>query len=81
MAEMDCRDKEVLREVLVNWYGPQANTWDMNDAVLRVVLKMVGEMQSCTAAMHLVPTPMTFGNPYSQLAQGYLKKNTGYFAG
>lgn len=49
--------------------------------VLRVVLKMVGEMQSCTAVMHLVPTPMTFGNPYSQLAQGYLQKNIGYLTG
>jgi hypothetical protein len=77
MAEMDHRDKEILREVLVKWYGPQANAWTMNDGVLRVVLKMVGEIQSCTAAMHLVPTPMTFGNQYSQLAQGYLKKILG----
>lgn len=36
MVEMDYRDKEVLREVLVSSYSRQANTWDMNDAVLRV---------------------------------------------
>ena len=38
---MDYGDKEGLKGVLVNWYGPQANTWDMNDAVLCVVLKML----------------------------------------
>ncbi|WP_349970508.1 hypothetical protein [Pseudomonas caspiana] len=77
MYEMDHKDKEILREVLVKWYGPQANGWEMNSAVLRVVLKMVGEIQSCTSVMHLVPTPMTFGNQYTQLAKGYLTKILG----
>lgn len=77
MYEMDHKDKQVFRDVLVKWYGPQASSWQMNDAVLRVVLKMVGEIQSCTAAMHLVPMSMTFGNKYTQLAKGYLTKMLG----
>lgn len=45
MYEMDHKDKEILREVLVKWYGPQANGWEMNSAVLRMVLKMVGDTE------------------------------------
>lgn len=77
MGAMDYGDKEVLKGVLVNWYGPQANTWDMNDAVLCVVLKMLREIDRCTAVMHFVPQPTTYGNPLSQLSKDYIKKILG----
>ena len=65
MADMDYSDKKVLQEVLIKWYGPQANSWDMNCEVLRVVVKMVGKMQSCTTSMHFLPMPIAHGNPVS----------------
>jgi hypothetical protein len=74
MDKMDLSDEQALREVLAKWYGTQANAWQMNDALLNVVLKMVDEMHSCTSAMHFVPMPLTLGNQVVQLGKGYLKK-------
>jgi len=63
--------------VLVKWYGPQANAWNMNDAVLCVVLKMLKEIDRCTAIMNFVPQPLAYGSSVSQLGKDYIKKVLG----
>lgn len=73
MEPLDYADKAGLREVLVKWYGQQAEGWDINEAVVKVVIEMLDEMHSCTAAMRLVPTPTTFGGQLGQIAKGYVK--------
>jgi hypothetical protein len=77
MELMDYYDKKALNEVLVKWYGSQAANWQMNDSVVKVVIKMLVEMRSCTAALHFIPMPTTFGNQLGQLTKGYLKKVIG----
>jgi hypothetical protein len=71
---MDESIKQELREVLVVWYGPQANNWEMNDEVLNLVIRMMKEMNSCTAAMIWVPEPINFGNALTQLMTSAIKR-------
>jgi hypothetical protein len=71
---MDETEKQELQDALVAWYGPQANNWEMTDELLSVVMEMMREMRSCTAAMVLVPEPVTFGNALSQLAKSAIKR-------
>lgn len=71
---MDREDEDALREVLVSWYGPQAQGWLMNESMLNVVLKIIDEMRVCTDAMHFVPHPIGPGSALSQLAKSYIKK-------
>jgi hypothetical protein len=71
---MDESEKQELREVLVAWYGLQANNWDMTDELLNLVMEMMREMRSCTAAMVLVPEPITFGSALTQLAKSAIKR-------
>jgi hypothetical protein len=52
---MEENEKQELREVLIAWYGLQANNWEMTDELLNLVMEMMREMKSCTAAMILVP--------------------------
>ncbi|MFJ3485873.1 hypothetical protein ACIPL1_21135 [Pseudomonas sp. NPDC090202] len=77
MEPLDYSDVQAVREVLVKWYGQQANAWDINEAVIRLIIKMLEEMHNCTAAMRLVPTPTTFGGQMGQLAKGYIKNMIG----
>lgn len=71
---MDHQDEEALREILITWYGPQAQHWPMSESMLKVVIKMIDEMHICTNAMHFVPHPVGPGNALSQLAKFYVKK-------
>ncbi|WP_426118164.1 hypothetical protein [Pseudomonas sp. DSP3-2-2] len=71
---MDEKDKRELKEVLVAWYGPQAENWEMTTELLNLVMEMMREMRSCTAAMILVPEPVTFGNALSQLAKSAITR-------
>ena len=71
---MDHQDEEALREILISWYGPQAEHWPMSESMLKVVIAMLDEMHNCTATMHFVPHPVGPGNAVSQLAKSYLKK-------
>jgi hypothetical protein len=70
---MDRQDQEALRAILITWYGPQAQQWSMNEALLKVVVKMVDEMHVCTSAMHFVPRPLGRSGTLSQLAKSYVK--------
>jgi hypothetical protein len=45
----------------------------MNEALLKVVVKMVDEMHVCTSAMHFVPRPLGPSGALSQLAKSYVK--------
>ncbi|MDB5984600.1 MAG: hypothetical protein JWQ69_5615 [Pseudomonas sp.] len=71
---MDDREKQEMREALTAWYGPQANNWEMTDELLNLVMEMMREMKSCTAAMIWVPEPITFGNALTQLAKSAIKR-------
>ncbi|WP_426142461.1 hypothetical protein [Pseudomonas sp. DWP3-1-2] len=71
---MDDKDKRELKKVLVTWYGPQAENWEMTPALLNLVIEMMREMRSCTAAMILVPEPVTFGKALSQLAKSAITR-------
>jgi hypothetical protein len=74
MTYLDGEDREILKDVLVAWYGPQASQWQINDGVAELVLKLVAEMQSCTSVMAYVPLPVNFGNALAQLGKDALKK-------
>ncbi|AMO78254.1 MULTISPECIES: hypothetical protein [Pseudomonas] len=74
MSRIDPADEQALKEVLVTWYGPQAQYWNINQAVLELVIEMVREMDNCSAAMDYIPQPINFGNPLSQLAKSQLKR-------
>lgn len=71
---MDSNEQQELREVLIKWYGPQAQHWTMTDEVLNVVIEMIKEMRSCTAVMVFVPEPVTFGNALTQLAKSAITR-------
>jgi hypothetical protein len=71
---MDESEKQELREVLIAWYGLQANNWEMTDELLSLVMEMMREMKSCTAAMVWVSEPITFGSALTQLAKSTIKR-------
>lgn len=71
---MDENGKRELKQILVTWYGPQAENWEMNTELLNLVMEMMREMRSCTAAMIWVPEPITFGNVLSQMAKSAIKR-------
>jgi hypothetical protein len=71
---MDFQDEDALRDILISWYGPQAQHWPMSESMLNVVIKIIDEIHNCTATMHFVPHPVGPGNAISQLTKSYVKK-------
>lgn len=58
---MDVNDRDNLKEFLIELYGPQARQWSMNQNVLNIVYKMIGDSQGCSDLMDLVPRPHALG--------------------
>lgn len=71
---MEREDEDALREVLMAWYGPQAQQWPMSESMLKLVIEMIDEMHRCTGIMHFVPQPIGPANALSALAKSYIKK-------
>lgn len=70
---MDREDEDALREILMAWYGPQAQNWPMSESMLSLVMEMIDEMHTCTGVMHFVPQPVGPANALSSLAKSYIK--------
>jgi len=56
-------EAQETKEVLAKFYGPVANTWDINSRVYEVFVRLITESQQCTKAMHLVPRHWDISNP------------------
>ena len=71
---LDREDEDALREILMTWYGPQAQHWPMSESMLSIVMEMIDEMHKCTGVMHFVPHPIGPAGGLAALAKSYIKK-------
>jgi hypothetical protein len=58
---MDINDRDNLKEFIVELYGPQARSWDMNEKVFKTVYGMVSASSACSDLMDYVPRPHALG--------------------
>lgn len=58
MAQLvDLYTTENMHKILSKWYGPNANSWLINDDLVLLVAKMILESKNCTKVFNLVPRP------------------------
>ena len=54
-AKLSPADKEKLRQFLLSLYGPQVNSWVINEKVLALTMKMLASQEGCTKQMRFIP--------------------------
>lgn len=58
MGPLTLTEQQHLREVVEAFWGPSITAhWEMNEALLQVVTKMINESKMCSLAMDFVPRP------------------------
>ena len=68
--DLTIEERKQLKGFLANLYGPQVQTWEMNNGVFDLTYKMLSKSERCSDLMDLVPRPM----PYGQSAARWLAK-------
>lgn len=81
MYKLDYEDKKKLRDILTKLYGSHnAERWEMNMAVYKVLVEMMVESGQCSNAMDWVPRPYGGGNPVSYLKAQVVKAFLRFFS-
>ena len=73
MSTLNQDDKIRIRAILVNFYGNQANNWNITERVYLELVKIIQKSGQCTTAMHFVPRPFLLGNPINWLRKEIIK--------
>lgn len=58
---LDLVERQDLKAFLLKVYGPQVNSWPMNDRIFDLTYTMVSESSKCSDLMDLVPRPIAVG--------------------
>lgn len=70
MSQLTMSEQQSLRIIVEAFFGkPNTAHWEMNEALLNVITRMMQDDQSCSEAMDFVPRPGSYLSPKDVLKE------------
>jgi hypothetical protein len=72
---MDVRDRENLKEFLIEVFGSKASRWTMTDRMFELTFDLLNSSGNCSDLMDLVPRPYAIGKEPIKYLSGQIRSS------